>query len=386
MITIFTPVYNRAYIIENLYVSLLRQTCYAFEWLIVDDGSTDDVISLVERWRKNTQEFQIRIYRQENRGKHSAINYGVKLAEYEAFFIVDSDDYLEDDAVETVLEYWSGIHSDCQFAGISGLIRNKHGKMIGGTPCFREYIDATNLEREKFGLEGDKAEVLKTEILRRFPFPEYTGETFITEAVVWDRIAYEGYKIRWINKSFKICDYLEDGLTAMGDRIFMDNPKGWAHYIRTESLYRPLEKGIQLKKCYYYYECECTMFTNDEIQKLLNLNSTDFEAVTNQYHRFKQKLASICDGKDVCIYGYGQWGRRIKKYLDDLKIAIKYVIDQKYKEIVDVTSYSIEMDLPGTDLIFIALNMGAEEVAETVKNKMQETDVILCKDIIPALW
>ena len=161
MITIFTPVYNRAYIIENLYVSLLRQTCYAFEWLIVDDGSTDDVISLVERWRKNTQEFQIRIYRQENRGKHSAINYGVKLAEYEAFFIVDSDDYLEDDAVETVLEYWSGIHSDCQFAGISGLSRNKHGKMIGGTPCFREYIDATNLEREKFGLEGDKAEVIK---------------------------------------------------------------------------------------------------------------------------------------------------------------------------------------------------------------------------------
>lgn len=62
------------------------------------------------------------------------------------------------------------------------------------------------------------------------------------------------------------------------------------------------------------------------------------------------------------------------------------MIDQKYKEIVDVTSYSIEMDLPGTDLIFIALNMEAEEVAETVKNKMQETDVILCKDIIPALW
>ena len=80
MITIFTPVYNRAYIVENLYHSLLRQTCYDFEWLIIDDGSTDNVGLPARQWKENTQEFKIRFYQQENRGKHAAINYGEKLA------------------------------------------------------------------------------------------------------------------------------------------------------------------------------------------------------------------------------------------------------------------------------------------------------------------
>ena len=73
MITIFTPIYNRAYIIGNLYASLLRQTCYDFEWLIVDDGSTDDVASIIYPWIEETHPFKIRFYRQENRGKHCAI-------------------------------------------------------------------------------------------------------------------------------------------------------------------------------------------------------------------------------------------------------------------------------------------------------------------------
>ena len=93
---------------------------------------------------------------------------------------------MEDDAVETILQYWGGIEVNSQYAGISGLRRNKNGTVIGGRPDFKEYVDATNLEREKFGLQGDKAEVFKTELLRKFPFPEYENERFITEAVIWD--------------------------------------------------------------------------------------------------------------------------------------------------------------------------------------------------------
>lgn len=47
MITVFTPTYNRAYIINKLYTSLCLQTCQDFEWLIVDDGSTDTTESLI---------------------------------------------------------------------------------------------------------------------------------------------------------------------------------------------------------------------------------------------------------------------------------------------------------------------------------------------------
>ena len=46
MITVFTPTYNRAYIIEKLYESLCWQTCKDFEWLVVDDGSRDNTILL----------------------------------------------------------------------------------------------------------------------------------------------------------------------------------------------------------------------------------------------------------------------------------------------------------------------------------------------------
>lgn len=386
MITIFTPIYNRAYIVQRLYESLLRQTCYNFEWLIVDDGSVDDVALIVQKWVENTQQFKIRFYRQENKGKHCAINYGVKLARYEMFFIVDSDDYLEDDAIETILRYWKGIGANYRFAGISGLSRDLQGEIIGGSPYFEEYEDATNIERAKFGLEGDKAEVLRTELLRRFPFPEYENEKFITEAVVWDRIAYEGYKMRWINKSLKICEYLKDGLTAKGDRLFRENPRGWAHFIRTGALYRNEETSVRLKKCYYYYEWECKRFTDYEIKELLCLNSSEFELITKQYQGFMQRIVHICHNKKVCIYGYGQWGKRLKHYLDNLRIKVGYVIDKNCKEIKGIPAYSIEMQLPKVEVVFIALSIGTDEVIEIVRNKMKEVKVILCKDIIPALW
>ena len=74
MITIFTPIYNRAYIVDKLYQSLINQTSYNFEWLIVDDGSTDHIIELIAKWSKETQLFDIRFYQQQNGGKHRAIN------------------------------------------------------------------------------------------------------------------------------------------------------------------------------------------------------------------------------------------------------------------------------------------------------------------------
>lgn len=386
MITIFTPIYNRAYIVEQLYHSLLRQTCFEFEWLIVDDGSTDNICTLVDEWLKSNQQFKIRIYHQENKGKHAAINYGVKLAKYESFFIVDSDDYLEDNAVETIICYWEEVHLDNGFAGIAGLRRNGSGKIIGGIPLFEKCVDASNLERENFGLEGDKAEIYKTELLRRFPFPEYEGEKFLTEAVVWDRLAYEGYKIRWINMSLVVCDYLEDGLTAMRDKVFIDNPKGWAYHLQTRARYRAIDTYEWLRNCYYYYECEIDRFTKDEIKELLGMNTLDIEIVATQYIQFTCKLIGICAHKKIAIYGYGIWGKRFKKYLDYLQSKVKYVIDKRWKEIDDIIAYSIEMKLPEVDIVFIALCTGAEMVAETVKNKMQDVQVIICKDIIPGLW
>ena len=386
MITIFTPIYNRAYIVDKLYQSLINQTSYNFEWLIVDDGSTDHIIELIAKWSKETQLFDIRFYQQQNGGKHRAINYGVKLAEYDAFFIVDSDDYLEEDAVDTILKYWNEIKTDDRIAGISGLRRYDNGEVVGGVPRFREFVDGTNLERSIWGLSGDKAEVYKTKLLRKYPFPEYSNEKFITEAVVWNRIAYEGYKIRWINKSFIICEYLSDGLTAKGKQLFIDNPKGWAHYLCIEKEYGLTEKTTYLKNCYYYYECECMKFSDDEIMEMLNMSNEDAEMVINQHEEFIRRLTDLFKNKKICIYAYGQWDKRIKKYMDYLGIEISYVIDRQYEKIEEINAYSIDMDLPYVDIILIALSSSAEYVLTTIKNKMLGTEVVLLRDIKPALW
>lgn len=382
--TIFTPVYNRAYIIGQLYQSLLRQTSYAFEWLIVDDGSTDNIAGLVQQWLRDTQQFQIRFYRQENGGKHRAINYGVQMASYDAFFIVDSDDYLEDNAVESVIKYWNDVRENSQLAGISGLRRHGNGEVIGGRPCFDNYVDADNLEREKWGLNGDKAEVYKTEILRRFPFPEYENERFITESVVWDKIAYEGYKIRWINKNFIVCDYLSDGLTAKGEQLlFIDNPNGWAHYMRLRKKCGLIEQNNYLGYCLYFYENERNKFNNDEFKKLLDLKEEEFNLILSRYTEFKQKLTGLCADKRICIYAYGNWGKQLKHYLDKFGIQVEYVIDRQFVNIKGIKAYSIDMDLPQIDLVFIALKDGAEKIREIIKKKMPGTEIVLFRDIKP---
>lgn len=100
MVSVFTPTYNRAYILPVLYESLKRQTCSDFEWIIVDDGSTDNTEELITSWQMECNDFSIVYRKQKNGGKHTAINNGVTLAKYEWFFIVDSDDYLRNDAVE----------------------------------------------------------------------------------------------------------------------------------------------------------------------------------------------------------------------------------------------------------------------------------------------
>lgn len=243
-LTVFTPTYNRAYIIENLYRSLQRQSCHDFEWLVVDDGSSDNTKELFEVWQKEENPFSIRYFRRENGGKHRAINKGLELARGMLFFVVDSDDHLTDDAVQNVLRWASELPKEGKYAGVCGLKRDSKGKDIGKTFC-GAYLDCTSLERSKYGIEGDKAEVFFTELLRQYPFPEFENEKFLTEAVVWDRIAAEGYLLRFFNEPIYVAEYRSDGLTAQGLDLYHRNPNGYALYLKQSRRYRKFSKGVQ---------------------------------------------------------------------------------------------------------------------------------------------
>jgi len=224
MLTIFTPTYNRAFSLRKFYDSLKRQTVKDFEWLVCDDGSTDNTSEVLSGCLLEGI-VKMRVVYQANGGKHRAINNGVKQAQGDWFFIVDSDDSLLDDSVATVLQHLREIEENPQFAGIVGNRIYSNGKRIGGEVPYQVLdVDSVSL-RQCYHMKGDLAEVWRTEILKQYPFPEYIGEKFISESIVWDEIAKK-YILRYINCNIYVCDYLQDGLTCNIRRHHRMSPCG----------------------------------------------------------------------------------------------------------------------------------------------------------------
>lgn len=188
------------------------QTDKNFEWLVIDDGSTDNTEKYFSELLAKPQPFPIRYLKQKNGGKHRAVNRGVKDAKGELFFIVDSDDTLIPNAIEKINQWIATLDDSHKWAGVSGLKGFSEQKNVGQRPSAK-FIDAKNTERRKYHLEGDKAEVYFTEVLRKYPFPEIPGENFISEEIVWNAIARDGYYLRWFNEIIYICSYLDGGLT-----------------------------------------------------------------------------------------------------------------------------------------------------------------------------
>lgn len=252
--TVFTPTYNRAYIIENLYHSLQRQTFRDFEWVVVDDGSSDNTAELFTRILADKNSFPIQYIRVENGGKHRAINRGLQIANGTLFCIVDSDDFLVDNALEQIDYVERTIPEDCkkEFAGVCGLKVFPNGTIIG-TTFSADFLDITYLERNAYKIDGDKAEVFYTELLKKYPFPEFEGENFITECVVWNKIAADGFKYRFFNQPIMICEYRDDGLTSQGNAIFLKNPKGYGLYLAQAVQYNRLTGMAKWNELLDYY-------------------------------------------------------------------------------------------------------------------------------------
>lgn len=224
-ITILTPTYNRASLLPRLFDSLLRQTNKDFEWIVVDDGSTDDTRDVVANLKEKCGgAFPMGYVYKANGGKHMAINIGAERARGELLFIADSDDLLTDDALETVENSWHDISDDKSFAGIAGLDITMDTREVIGSGLPQEHIDCNAIDiRYRHHVTGDMKEVFRTEVLREFPFPEFAGERFCPEQLVWFRMARR-YRLRYINKPIYIADYQPDGITAGITRARMRNP------------------------------------------------------------------------------------------------------------------------------------------------------------------
>ncbi|MBQ8298808.1 MAG: glycosyltransferase family 2 protein [Clostridia bacterium] len=224
-VSIITPSYNREKLLKNAYNSLIKQTNKAFEWIVVDDGSVDNTEKVVKELISENK-IEIKYHKKPNGGKHTALNEGYDIATGELIVILDSDDILTEDAIETILTDWKEYENNSKICGLSykrKLINGSEDKPLPTSPYISNHIEC----RYNEGYLADRTEVYKTEIMRRFKFPVFENERFLSEGIVWNSIGKE-YDTVYIDKYIYICEYQPDGLTSNNGNLNIKNPKGSA--------------------------------------------------------------------------------------------------------------------------------------------------------------
>lgn len=249
MLTIFTPTFNRAKKLKRVYDSLLSQSDENFEWLIIDDGSTDNTEDVVQSFL-NEKRFSVRYVKQQNGGKHRAYNRALELARGDWFFCVDSDDWLADGAIGNILDFVCNREDKLIFA----YKKNEKGTLLSDE--FPENVAQISLQKlnDDCHCNGEFSIIFRTDFARKFPFPVFEGENFITEAVVYDRMT-SVEKVSLLSQVLTICEYQEDGLSNNLNGVMKDNPAGYCLYFmqRIDIRKTMLQRFIAAGK----YQCFC---------------------------------------------------------------------------------------------------------------------------------
>lgn len=247
-LTIFTPAYNRAHTLGRTYKSLLRQTCRDFEWLIIDDGSTDNTQRLVQDWIAENK-IPIRYIRQENQGMHGAHNTAYRNIDTELNTCIDSDDWMPDDAVEKIVGFWKQYGSD-KYAGMVGLDQTGSGEIIGAR--FPDGMKTTTLQGYySRGGRGDKKLVYRSDVIRHYPeYPLFDGERYVGLAYKYMLIDQD-YQLLTINEPLVTVEYQQDGSSYNMYRQYWRNPKGFSFFRKTEMVCAPTLKR-RFISCIHY--------------------------------------------------------------------------------------------------------------------------------------
>jgi glycosyltransferase involved in cell wall biosynthesis len=234
LFTIFTPTYNRAHTLHRCFESLSAQTLRDFEWILVDDGSTDGTERLVEGWIKAAT-FPMRHLRQDHGGKHIAHNLALKVARGKFFSCLDSDDGLVPNALETLARVWDTIPEDARpgFCGVDALCCDQHGHVVGDRYPSDPFDADLRERRYVYHSRGEKWGVVLTDIARRYPFPDVARGKYLPEGIVWLDMA-KTYKNRAVNEIVRIyyIDESEPGVTVAAKSRFAAHAEGnWYYYI-----------------------------------------------------------------------------------------------------------------------------------------------------------
>ncbi|MCR5837108.1 MAG: glycosyltransferase family 2 protein [Lachnospiraceae bacterium] len=224
ILSIITPTYNRAKLLHRCYDSLVIQSCKEFEWIIVDDGSSDNTEEVIKGFSGADNSFPIIYIKKKNGGKHTALNEAHKYISGDYVLTLDSDDILTDNAVEIVLKEWVKWENNKQVGIVTFLKGTDSNHPCAYVPEERTPVDIIKCKRICVST-CDCCEVIRTDLFKQFPFPVFEEEKFMGETVLWYRVSYT-HKCVYINEVIYICEYLEDGLTKSGRILRINSPRG----------------------------------------------------------------------------------------------------------------------------------------------------------------
>lgn len=274
-ITILTPTYNRGDLLRVCYESLKKQTNKDFQWVIVDDGSIDETKSVVESFCEESPQMNIKYLYKENGGKHTALNYSHSYIEGNYVLMLDSDDTLTENAVETVYDGWK-MYEDNEEVGIVTFLK---GDSVDSPNA---YVKDENVPVEILGYPRicvkscDCCEVIRTELMKKYPFPVFPNEKFVSEGALWNRVAMT-HKCVYINKVIYLCEYLEGGLTKSGRAMRIRNPYGGMYTsnlrMHKKNFLKERVKSGMLYACYGYFAGMSTkcIISKDKNNRLLKI-------------------------------------------------------------------------------------------------------------------
>ena len=233
-LTVFTPAYNRAELLPRCYVSMKRQTNKNFIWMIIDDGSTDNTRTLVEGWLKEPLDFEIVYYYKENGGLHTAYNEAIAHIETELCVCIDSDDFMPDNAVERILEFWAAHGSD-RVAGIVGVDHDLNDRIIGDPLPDQKTVNLIDLLVGRYPIvNGDRTNVVRTELYKKYaPMKVFPGEKNFNPHYLHLQISRE-YDFLVLNENLRFVDYQPGGMSASMWKQYRSSPRSFAE---TRKLY-----------------------------------------------------------------------------------------------------------------------------------------------------
>ncbi len=256
-LTVFTPTYNRANLLERCYQSLQRQSCKDFLWLIIDDGSTDNTGILVREWEQKEKSFEIEYIYKENGGLYSGYITAINAIKTELCVCVDSDDYLTDNAIESILRFWKRCDQK-NYAGIIGLNTLEDGTIIGER--FPNEIKSINLIDTYLGKaivkDVDWKNVVRTNLYKAAIFPDELTESFSDEKDFNPHFLHlkicEKYDFLTLNEVLCVIDYQPDGMTATVFKQYLRSPNSFRVMRLLELSYKNAPLKFRIKKSIHY--------------------------------------------------------------------------------------------------------------------------------------